>query len=216
MGYNDSRGNVKGKGAFVTCCNVGIDQAACALKRGEAVIFPTDTVYGVGVSVRHAVTPEILFDLKQRDRGKPVAWLVGSLADLARYGADVPAFASALARAFWPGALTLIVRASDEVPPAFRSEAGTIGLRMPADTAALDLLGKVGCPLATTSANASGARPPRSSDEVDPAFAAAVGCMVADGAPRSGTASTILDCTGDHPVVVREGDVTIADIRAMG
>ena len=193
-----------------------LDQAADALVRGEACVFPTDTVYGVGVSVRHAAGPDVLFALKGRDAGKPVAWLVGSVCDLDRYGRDVPEFAYALARAFWPGPLTLVVRASDEVPSAFRSAKGTVGLRMPKSDTALELIGKVGSPLATTSANASGMPAPRALEALDAAFAEAVGCVVADRAERSGVASTVLDCTGDHPCVLREGDITIADIRALG
>ncbi|WP_172136354.1 L-threonylcarbamoyladenylate synthase [Adlercreutzia sp. ZJ473] len=191
-------------------------EAVAALERGEAVIFPTDTVYGVGVSVRHAESPEKLYQLKQRDARKPVAWLVGSAGDLARFGEDVPALASALARAFWPGPLTLIVRASESVPRAFCSAAGTVGLRMPDSATALGLLRLVGAPLATTSANPSGAPAPRCFADVDAAFAAQVGCVVVDDAPRSGVASTILDCTGDHPLLVREGGITVADMRAVG
>ena len=108
-----------------------IDQAARALRQGEAVIFPTETVYGLGVSVRAATGPDVLYDLKERDRGKPISWLVGGADDLDRYGARVPAIARKLADAYWPGPLTLVVHASDEVPEAFRSDAGTIGLRMP-------------------------------------------------------------------------------------
>ena len=106
-------------------------EAVAALKRGEAVIFPTETVYGLGVSVEAAASPEALYDLKERDRGKPVSWLVGGVDDLDRYGAHVPDLARRLARAYWPGPLTLIVEAGDAVPAAFRSAAGSIGLRMP-------------------------------------------------------------------------------------
>lgn len=194
-----------------------IDQAASALKRGRAVIFPTDTVYGLGVAVDAASGPDILYDLKERDAGKPIAWLVGGLDDLDRYGRVVPELARTLARTFWPGPLTLVVKASDEVPSAFRSAEGTIGLRMPNNATALALVRAVGCPLATSSANVSGVRAPRSLDAVDPAFAERVGLVVADDADgdKSGVASTVLDCTQDHPVVVREGAVTIADIRAL-
>ena len=112
-------------------------EAVAALKRGEAVIFPTETVYGLGVSVEAAAGPDVLYDLKERDRGKPISWLVGSADDLDRYGAHVPELARRLAGAYWPGPLTLVVRAADEVPEAFRSNAGTIGLRMPDNATAL-------------------------------------------------------------------------------
>ena len=145
-----------------------IDQAVCALKRGEAVIFPTETVYGLGVSVEAAAGPDVLYDLKERDRGKPISWLVGDADDLDRYGARVPELARRLAGAYWPGPLTLVVRAADEVPEAFRSNAGTIGLRMPDNATALALVRAAGCPLATTSANLSGRAAAGALDALDP------------------------------------------------
>ena len=122
--------------------SVGISERGkhAALKRGKPVVFPTDTVYGVGVAVGAAESPQVLYDLKRREDKKPIAWLVGEVDDLARYGRAVPELAFALARTFWPGPLTLVVKASAAVPPAFRSAEGTIGLRMPANETALALV----------------------------------------------------------------------------
>ena len=125
------------------CCPLSLGEAACALAAGEAVVFPTDTVFGLGVSVKAAAGPRLLYDLKHRDAGKPVAWLVEGPETLDVYGRDVPAYARRLAETFWPGALTLVVRASAAVPAAFRSPAGTIGLRMP--DSALTLEDMKGC-----------------------------------------------------------------------
>ena len=141
---------------------------------------------------------------------------MGGIEDLERYGKMVPDFAFALARTFWPGPLTIIVKASDEVPAAFCSEEGTIGLRMPANETACALIGELGCPLATTSANISGQKNTIAFDEIDPAIFAAVGAALSDEEPKSGIASTIVNCAlGDHPVLVREGAITVADIRAL-
>ena len=174
-------------------------EAVAALKRGEAVIFPTETVYGLGVSVEAAASPEALYDLKERDRGKPVSWLVGGVDDLDRYGAHVPDLARRLARAYWPGPLTLIVEAGDAVPAAF------------------ELIEAVGCPLATTSANISGLQAPGAFDALDPRLAARVGVVVPDDTDddKSGVASTVLDCTVNPPRILREGAVAEADIRAV-
>lgn len=234
----------------------GMEGAIRALRAGRPVAFPTDTVYGVGVAVEYAAGPQELFRLKRRDEDKPVAWLVGSPDDLLTYGDDVPDYVLRLARAFWPGGLTLVVRASERVPAAFQSAEGTIGLRMPASALALNLIRKAGCPLATTSANFSGEPAPGAFDELDPAFAQAVGVVVGetaageageDGEGRravggeesaplaaerpslrekgaaargerrgaSGMASTVLDCTGAEPVMLREGGVTLADVRRL-
>ena len=191
-------------------------EALAALKHGRPVVFPTDTLFGLGVSVLHAPSPESLFAIKHRDPSKPIAWLVGSVEDLAKYGKVVPDFAFALARTFWPGPLTIIVKASDKVPEAFRSGEGTIGLRMPANPTAHNLITQLGCPIATTSANLSGQKSTIAFDEIDPSIFAAAGASISDDEEKSGIASTIVDCSsGDHPVLMREGAITISDIRAL-
>lgn len=193
-----------------------LQEAVAALEGGRAAVFPTETVYGLGVSVAAVEGPDVLFELKGRPRTKPIAWLVGSASDLEVYGRDVPAYARALADAFWPGPLTLIVRASDAVPPAFCSEVGTIGLRMPDSADALALVRALGSPLATTSANLAGAPAPASAAELDPALTERVGAVVLGSEPaRVGVASTVLDCTGARPLFVREGSVTSADVDAV-
>lgn len=220
------------------------DEAARALAAGNAVVFPTDTVFGLGVSVSAAPGPQLLYDLKHRDAGKPVAWLVEGPEALDVYGRDVPAYARHLAETFWPGGLTLVVRASDAVPAAFQSPAGTIGLRMPASEAALGLIHSAGCPLAVTSANLSGAADTARAEDLDRALVArTAGLYLPDDAaaaadlpsdavevapsasarfstsdqpvpsPASGTASTVLDCTGEVPRVLRAGALTLDDLK---
>ena len=222
---------------------LALEEATRALAVGSAVVFPTDTVFGLGVSVSAAPGPQLLYDLKHRDAGKPVAWLVEGPEALDVYGRDVPAYARRLAETFWPGGLTLVVRASDAVPAAFQSPAGTIGLRMPASEAALGLIRAAGCPLAVTSANLSGAADTARAEDLDRALVArtaglylpggvaaagiASGCAEATPSasarfaaadrlvppPASGTASTVLDCTGEAPRVLRAGALTLDDLK---
>lgn len=198
---------------------LSLEEAAVALGGGEAVVFPTDTVFGLGVSVDACQGPETLYELKHRDAGKPVAWLVEGPEALDAYGEGVPAYAHRLARAFWPGGLTLVVRASWAVPAAFQSAAGTIGLRMPASEAALDLLGAVGCPLAVTSANRSGDADVARPEDLDARLVAdTAGIFLPDSFPTgvaqaAGVASTVLDCTADAPRVLRAGALTLDDMK---
>lgn len=233
-------------------CSIGgalrtlsLSDACCALAAGNAVIFPTDTVFGLGVSVGAAAGPQLLYELKHRDAGKPVAWLVEGPEALDVYGRDVPAYARRLAETFWPGGLTLVVRASDAVPAAFQSPAGTIGLRMPASEAVLGLIRAAGCPLAVTSANLSGAADTARAEDLDAALVArTAGVYLPDDSlshsaatgtdgdsdapsasarfaagdrlvspPASGTASTVLDCTGEAPRVLRAGALTLDDLK---
>ena len=193
------------------------DQTVAALLSGKAAVYPTETVYGVGVAVRIAPTPAVLYDIKRRERHKPIAWLVGGVDALAVYGRHVPEFAHVLACTFWPGPLTLIVNASNEVPEAYCSAEGTIGLRMPNNETVLNLIKQVGCPLATSSANISGNKAPCSFDALDETLVAKVAAVLADSndVEKSGVASTVVDCTGDHPVMVREGAITVEDIRTF-
>ena len=224
---------------------LALEEATRALAVGNAVIFPTDTVFGLGVSVSAAPGPQLLYDLKHRDAGKPVAWLVEGPEALDVYGRDVPAYARRLAETFWPGGLTLVVRASDAVTAAFQSPAGTIGLRMPASEAALGLIRAAGCPLAVTSANLSGAADTARAEDLDRALVArTAGVYLSDDSlshsaatgtagdsdapsasarfaagdrlvppPASGTASTVLDCTGEAPRVLRAGALTLDDLK---
>ncbi len=178
-------------------------------------MFPTDTVYGLGVAVGRAQSPEILYEIKERDYGKPVAWLVDSPDALVEYGKVVPEFAHALARTLWPGPLTLIVKANDSVPAAFRAADGTIALRMPDNELALELIRRVGSPIATTSANISGQKPPKAFTDLDRGLCQKLSCVLDDDREKSGVASTIIDCTNGHPIVVREGGVSISEIQAL-
>lgn len=235
-----------------------LEEAARALKAGEPVIMPTDTVCGLGLSVLAAESPAELFRLKGRPSGKPVAWLVGGVRALDEYGKDVPPYVRALAERFWPGALTLVVNASEAVPLLFQSDASTIGLRMPASPDVLALIEASGGPLAVTSANRSGDPAPGRIEAVDPALAAAAaGVFSLDSAstpsvPTASTAllstapappvstsedafptpaaavpsasatptvapaavaSTVLDCTGDVPRLLREGALSFEELK---
>lgn len=194
-----------------------LEDAALALADGRACIFPTDTVYGVGVAVHAAPGPAILFDVKRRDAGKPIAWLVGSIDDLQRYGKNLPPAACELARRFWPGALTLIVEASDAVPASYASESGSIGLRMPANATTLALIRRTGSPLATTSANISGRAAVSRFESLDEELLARVGCALRDPveSSHSGVASTVVDCTGGDLTLVRDGGIAFEDLASQ-
>lgn len=226
------------------CHLLSKEEAVRALAAGDAVVFPTDTVFGLGISVSAAAGPQLLYDLKRRDAGKPVAWLVEGPEALDVYGEDVPAYARRLAEAFWPGGLTLVVRASDAVPPAFQSPAGTIGLRMPASEVALGSSAPpaVLWPSPRPTSPAPPIRPasktsiarwwparPASTCSATPVAAASIAPDLAEAAPSasacyatsdqpvpspaSGTASTVLDCTGEAPRVLRAGTLTLEDLK---
>ena len=138
-----------------------VARIAQALSGDGVVALPTDTVYGLAQAVAtNRQGLERIFSIKRRDHAKAVAWLVAGADALDIYGRDVPAWARDLAARFWPGGLTLVVAASDEVPAALRGADGTIALRMPDAPVVRSVARTLGCPLATTSANTSGMAAP--------------------------------------------------------
>ena len=189
-------------------------EAASVLAADGVLVMPTDSVYGIGC----AATPnnaghERIFTIKQRDRAQTLPWLVADAADLARFAADVPPYALALARRFWPGALTLVVRASAEVPPEYRAADGTIALRCPNSNLVRELVRRVGAPLATTSANTHGMAAATTGSGIEERIVAASNLTLDAGPAPVGVASTIVSCLAAKPQVLREGALSAAQIE---
>ena len=192
-----------------------VDEAVATLAFGGVLVMPTDSVYGIGC----AATPDNpahgrIFDIKRRERSQTLPWLVADASDLARYGADVPDYAVALAVAYWPGALTLVVRASDEVPLEYRAADGTIALRCPDSPLVRTLARSVGAPLATTSANTHGEAAATSGSGVEARIVAQADLTLDAGPAPVGVASTIVGCLGSAPVVYREGAIGADEVMA--
>ena len=156
-----------------------------------------------------------IFYIKKRDLRQTLPWFVSREGGLARWGSGVPDYALRLAERFWPGALTLVVRADEEIDPEYlqaadplRPEAGaTVALRAPGSDFIEALLDAVGTPLAQTSANLHGRPAAASADELDPAIIRDVDLVVDGGPALLAEASTIVDCTGPEPRVLRAGAI---------
>ncbi len=188
----------------------GWGSAADALRAGQVVVVPTDTVYGVGVVAADSRALDRLFQLKARDRTKPVAVLVADLEQAEAIG-RFDAISRRLAERFWPGALTMVVSRQPSFTSKLGGDRASVGMRCPHHPALAELLTEVG-PLAVTSANVSGRPTPSTAEEaaVELGGAAAV---VVDGGTLAGVASTVVDCTGPFPEVLREGPVSREQIR---
>jgi tRNA threonylcarbamoyl adenosine modification protein (Sua5/YciO/YrdC/YwlC family) len=192
---------------FLTAQRPGLDGALEALQAGHCLVLPTDTVYGLGLLATVNAQPERLFQLKQRPPEKGIPLLIGSCEELELYGRRVPAYAQELARKHWPGALTLVVLASEAVPPQFVSPDGSVALRVPAHPLALALIRAAGVPLAMTSANRSGQPPVHALEQVDEALLAGVAQRVDGGTLPDAPASTVVSCLDAAPVVLRQGAI---------
>ncbi len=175
------------------------------------VAFPTDTVYGVGALVFDGKAVEAIYAAKQRPAEKAIPVLIGEAGDLAKVASRVPRMAVALAEAFWPGPLTLVVPKAGSIPEAVSSTA-TVGVRLPDHPVARALLRLVG-PLAVTSANLSGNAGPSTAQEVETQLGGRIALILDGGRTPGGVPSTVVDCTGPEPQVLREGPVSPEQIR---
>jgi L-threonylcarbamoyladenylate synthase len=188
-----------------------IDEAAVWLRRGYPVVFPTDTVYGVGVVPYDAAAIEWLYALKGRPAGKGIPILLADAADLASVAAAVPPSARELIDRFWPGPLTLIVPRRPDLPAGI-SPNDNVAVRVPDHGVARALIRRAGGAVATTSANLSGREPARNGAEAAASLGGFVAAIVDDGPSPGGQASTIVDCTGPWPVIARKGPLAAADL----
>jgi L-threonylcarbamoyladenylate synthase len=192
----------------------GIAAAAEAVRRGEVVVLPTDTVYGVGVDAFASEAVAVVLAVKGRGREMPLPVLVPNPETVDGLAADVPAYARDLIRAFWPGPLTLVLHAQSSLMWDLGETNGTVALRMPQNDVALRLLTEVG-PMAVTSANLSGQPPATTVLDAATQLGAAVSVYLEAGTSAGGLASTILDCTHEAPVILRAGAVSAGTIQEV-
>ena len=190
-----------------------LELTLAALRAGELVVIPTDTVYGIAARPWEPKALRRIYDVKGRDSSKAIPLLVGLSTQLAQVTSDVPPCASALIKAYWPGPLTVILPKAASLPPEI-SPFPTVGVRMPAEGFALKLLRAAG-PLAVTSANLSGNPPALTAAEAAKQIGDAVALIVDGGRATGGIASTVIDCTVTPPRILRPGPISEAQIRLV-
>lgn len=184
-----------------------IQAAVKTLQQGGVAIFPTDTVWGMGCSVNREDGISKFYDIKQREPDKPTAVLVGSIEQAERYGI-LNDQALSLMKAHWPGALTIIVEAKDNVPASIMGQTKTIGLRFPDFELVKELTTLLDCGLVTGSANFSGQPSPFQKSDLDPELLKRVD-IVLDSECGNQPPSTVVDCTKAELKVIRQGSVKI-------
>ncbi len=197
--------------------SLGIAAAAAALKGGRLVVMPTDTVYGIGADAFNSAAVSALLSAKGRGRDMPVGVLVGSWHTIEGLVYTMPDGARDLIRAFWPGALSLVVNQAPSLQWDLGDARGTVMLRMPLHPVAIELLREVG-PLAVSSANISGRAAAVDANEARGQLGDLVDVYLEAGAADQGAASTIVDLTGVAPRILRQGPVSaerIAEVLAV-
>lgn len=192
----------------------GVEAAVSAVKSGRLVVMPTDTVYGIGADAFDGSAVAALLAAKGRGRDMPVGVLVGSWHTIDGLVYSVPPAARELIRAFWPGALSLVVRQAPSLQWDLGDANGTVMLRMPLHPVAIDLLREVG-PMAVSSANVSGRPAAVTASDARDQLGDLVGVYLEAGTSAQEAASTIVDLTGAQPRILREGPVTAAQIAGV-
>lgn len=194
-----------------------VPDALAALRRGEVIVFPTETLYGLGADALNATAVEKVFQLKGRDLNNPFPVLVADLAMLDRLVAEVPPLAQRLMDQFWPGPLTIVLPARQDIPGPLVSRTGGIGVRISSQPIAARLVALLGHPLTATSANPSGKEPARTLTQARNYFSATLDVFVEGGTLTSQRGSTVIEVIGDRIKMIREGEIGAASLaRVVG
>ena len=192
----------------------GISAAIEAVKRGDLVVMPTDTVYGIGTDAFNTYSVEALQRAKGRGRDKPPPVLVGSVKTLDGLVLTVPQAARDLISVFWPGALTIVVEHAPSLAWDLGDTGGTVAVRMPLHPVALEVLREAG-PMAVSSANRTGQSPALTAEEARERLGYSVSIYLEAGKSPDPVPSTIVDLTDEHPRVLRHGAISLEQLRKV-
>lgn len=192
-----------------------IQAAVDAIRLGDLVVFPTETVYGLACDALNEAAITRLIEAKGRKTGHPLPLQVAGVEGLSTVALDVPDAARRLAERFWPGPLTIIVPKNELVSDMVSGGLGSVGVRVPDHPVALALLREVGTPIVATSANLTGHDPPTTAAAAVSELGASVAVVLDSGPCEIGTASTVVDTTVEPPRIVRLGSIGREDIARV-
>jgi L-threonylcarbamoyladenylate synthase len=194
-----------------------IERAVQVLRAGGLVAFPTETVYGLGADAENPRAVERIFAVKGRPLSHPLILHIGNARELEDWAIQVPELAHRLAESFWPGPLTLVLRRSPRVPKVVTGGLETVALRVPEHEVAQALLSSFGGGIAAPSANRFGAVSPTTPEHVREGLGEDVDYILDGGPCRVGVESTIVDVSGDAPMILRPGGTTREELeRVLG
>ncbi|NOT59405.1 MAG: threonylcarbamoyl-AMP synthase [Acidobacteria bacterium] len=201
--------------ALETLLTTDLHEAARFIQRGELVAFPTETVYGLGADVFNESAIGKVFAAKGRPSDNPLIAHVSHQDQIKQLAADIPDDAQKMIDAFFPAPLTLVLPKHDRVPLLASAGLQTIGVRMPRHDLAREFITACGTPLVAPSANLSGSPSPTTWQAVAADLLGRIACILQGVQTEVGLESTVVDCTGDAPVVLRTGGVTLEQLQAI-
>ncbi len=188
-------------------------RAGNLLREGEVVAIPTETVYGLAANAFDGDAINKIFAAKGRPQDNPLIVHISDFHDLSKLTFEIPESAVTLAENFWPGALTMILKKSDKVPNEVTAGLPTVAVRFPSHKYARAIIDAAGVPLAAPSANLSGKPSPTSADHVFRDMQGRISMIIDGGDCEIGLESTVIDLTGDIPMLLRPGGVTLKQLR---
>lgn len=192
-----------------------LDEPAKILRNGGIVVFPTETVYGIGANGFDTEAVKCIYKTKNRPPNKPINLLVSNIDMINQVAKDITELEYDIIKKFFPGPLTIILKKKDIVPNIVTANGDTVGVRMPANEIALKLIEKAGVPLATPSANISGKTSGVNLPDIMKDFEGKVDYFIDDGPSKIGYASTIVQIIDGVPHILRQGSITEEDIKSV-
>lgn len=192
-----------------------VKKGVSILRKGGVIVYPTDTVYGLGAGLRFHKAIERVYEIKGRPRNMALPLLLADYSQLADLAKSVSPIALTLAHAFWPGALTLVLPAFSGVPDIVTAGGKTVAVRVPAHPVPVALSRELGTPIVGTSANSSGQPSSLTAEDVYAQLGDKVDFVIDAGRCLVGQESTIIDVSGDKLVMLREGAIPRADIERV-
>lgn len=195
--------------------NAAVNEAGDILRNGGVIVYPTDTLYGLGGLISNDGALQRIFALKGRPGHMPLPVIISEMEELSGLVSSIPEEAWLLMQEFWPGAITIILPALQELSPLLLGGGTSVGVRMPDMEICRSLVRSADGPIVSTSANRSGESPVTSVKELSPDFIKSVDLVIDGGSAMSGESSAVVDCTRGIPTLLREGTLNAEQLRKV-
>lgn len=192
-----------------------LNEISNIIKNGGVVVFPTETVYGIGTNGLNEIAIKKLYDIKKRTLNKPISLLVSNIEMINQVAKDITDKEYKLIKKFFPGPLTIVLNKKDNVPDILTANSCKIGIRMPKNEIALKLIDFAGVPIATSSANISGEETGIDFNNVMNNFFNKVDCLIDGGPSNLGIGSTVVQIINEEPIILRQGLISKKEILSV-